>query len=409
MKASFALPELTPYGQYQQSDRWKELRAERLRIDGFRCQRCGKEKQLRVHHVHYPDDRIYGTESVDDLVTLCDSCHKKLHEAGNAARMAWARCKPSGYGIEQNAIDWVFAWWAIRYDVIFGGSLNLLNKQDDRTRSLLDDFRDEFSIPENVRISNSVVSKFIQLFADKEIDDRIRHGMNGAAIARDLNISQNRVYKRMKKIRELGACMKKLDLSNVEAMEPNERERIEAGGYVVRIIDIDDHEDREFLWMVFDIAEGAHKDFYTKDANKEYYADKPNKHGILFSYKSTLSDAAKRMLKGKLKLFTDSNPGFDAESAWNACKPEMFIGRTIGIVAGCEEYVYEGRDDGQWHKGESIDWFHARLKKPDDIRSGKFTVPDLIQLNDDDKAKLALAESGASISASDIYDDIPFN
>jgi hypothetical protein len=153
----------------------------------------------------------------------------------------------------------------------------------------------------------------------------------------------------MKKIRELGACMKKLDLSNVEAMEPNERERIEAGGYVVRIIDIDDHEDREFLWMVFDIAEGAHKDFYTKDANKEYYADKPNKHGILFSYKSTLSDAAKRMLKGKLKLFTDSNPGFDAESAWNACKPEMFIGRTIGIVAGCEEYVYEGRDDGQWH------------------------------------------------------------
>ena len=113
------------------------------------------------------------------------------------------------------------------------------------------------------------------------------------------------------------------------------------------------------------------------------------------------------MLKGKLKLFTESNDGFDAEAAFRACKPEMFVGRLIGLAAGMEEYAYEGREDGKWHKGESIDWFRARMKKPDDIRAGKFKVPDTIELSDEDKAKLALQESGAKVS--DVYDDIPFD
>lgn len=204
--------------------------------------------------------------------------------------------------------------------------------------------------------------------------------------------------------------MKKLDLSNVEASD-GQRERIEAGGYVVRIIGVVDNEEKEFLWLVFDIAEGKRKGFYTNADNRDYYADKPNKHGILLSYKSTMSDKAKGMLKGKLKLLTDSNPGFDAMAAWDACRPELFKGAYIGLVAGMEEYVYEGRDDGKWHKGESIDWFHAKMKKPDDIRAGKFKVPDTIELGDDDKAKLVAQDAGATVStaADDFYNDIPFD
>lgn len=205
--------------------------------------------------------------------------------------------------------------------------------------------------------------------------------------------------------------MKPLDLSNVEAMEPGERERVEAGGYVVKIIAVDDHEDKEFLWLVFDIAEGKRKGFYTNESNRDFYKDKPNKHGILMSYKSGMSEKAKQMLKGKLKLFTESNGGFDAEQAFTNAHPELFIGKSIGLVAGMEEYVYEGRDDGKWHKGESIDWFHARMKKPDDIRAGKFKVPETRELDDIDKAKLELSESGATISNDDAdptYGDIPF-
>ncbi|MBR3158409.1 MAG: hypothetical protein IKF14_05135 [Atopobiaceae bacterium] len=200
--------------------------------------------------------------------------------------------------------------------------------------------------------------------------------------------------------------MKKLDLSNIEAMEPTSRDRITAGGYIVRVIDVVDNEDRNFLWLVFDIAEGEKKGFYTNDANKEYFANKPNKHGILLSYNPDMSDKAKGMLKGKLKRFTDYNQGFDAEAAWDACKPELFVGKVMGLAAGMEEYVYEGRDDGKWHKGESIDWFHARWYSPDYIRDGKFKVPETIELDEIDKAKLELSGSGASVS--DVYDDIPF-
>ena len=201
--------------------------------------------------------------------------------------------------------------------------------------------------------------------------------------------------------------MKKLDLSNVEAMEPGARDRIEAGGYVVKIIDIVDNEEKEFLWLVFDIAEGEKKGFYTNAENRDYYADKPNKHGILMSYKSSMSDNAKRMLKGKLKLFTDGNPGFDADVAFTEAHPEMFKGKFIGLAANMEEYVYEGREDGKWHKGESIDWFHARMKKPDDIRNGNYKLPDRVELDEVDRAKLELQESGASVK--EVYDDIPFD
>lgn len=207
--------------------------------------------------------------------------------------------------------------------------------------------------------------------------------------------------------------MKLLDLSNVEAMEPGERERIEAGGYVVKIVGIVDNEEKEFVWLVFDIAEGPRKGFYTNDDNREYYAEKPNKHGILMSYKQGMSEKAKQMLKGKLKLFSESNGGFDAESAFTNAHPEHFIGKLIGLVAGMEEYVYEGRDDGKWHKGESIDWFHARMKKPDDIRAGKFKVPDTRELDDDDRAKLdeqdAPQTSTSSGGSGEVYTDIPFD
>lgn len=202
--------------------------------------------------------------------------------------------------------------------------------------------------------------------------------------------------------------MKKIDLSNVEAAEPGERERIGAGGYVVKITDVVDNEEKEFVWLVFDIAEGPHKGFYTNDSNRDFYADKPNKHGILMSYKSGMSEKAKQMLKGKLKLFSESNGGFDAESAFTNAHPEHFVGKFIGLAAGMEEYVYEGRDDGKWRKGESIDWFHARMKKPDDIRAGKFKVPNTRELDDVDRAKLELSDSGATVTE-DVYDDIPFD
>ena len=41
--------------------------------DGFKCVECGKETGLEVHHIK-PE-----IEELDNLITLCHSCHKKRH------------------------------------------------------------------------------------------------------------------------------------------------------------------------------------------------------------------------------------------------------------------------------------------------------------------------------------------
>ena len=62
--------------EYLQSEAWKKIRALRLKIDGYRCAKCGTAKNLAVHHVTY--ERL-GHEDIDDLLTLCSDCHMTLH------------------------------------------------------------------------------------------------------------------------------------------------------------------------------------------------------------------------------------------------------------------------------------------------------------------------------------------
>lgn len=57
------------------------LRAEVLARDNHQCVKCGSDgPRLATHHrVFVPHKRQYGGETVDDLETLCMSCHGKLH------------------------------------------------------------------------------------------------------------------------------------------------------------------------------------------------------------------------------------------------------------------------------------------------------------------------------------------
>lgn len=67
------------HDDYMQTDVWRELRNERLRIDHYRCQHCGTAINVEVHHIKYPD--VWGMESVDDdLITLCAKCHAETHK-----------------------------------------------------------------------------------------------------------------------------------------------------------------------------------------------------------------------------------------------------------------------------------------------------------------------------------------
>lgn len=70
------------YESYMQSDAWKEKKRQRFLIDDGKCVMCGRPvekclKPMQCHHVTY---KRLGNEDVYlDLVTLCASCHIKIH------------------------------------------------------------------------------------------------------------------------------------------------------------------------------------------------------------------------------------------------------------------------------------------------------------------------------------------
>ena len=66
------------YYDYLMSVEWQKKRTERLRIDNFECQKCGRPMDLQVHHLNY--DRIGNENVYTDLITLCKYCHKKIED-----------------------------------------------------------------------------------------------------------------------------------------------------------------------------------------------------------------------------------------------------------------------------------------------------------------------------------------
>ena len=64
------------YYSYLKSDKWREIRNLLFEERGKCCERCGRMKNIQVHHKTYAN--IFR-ESMDDLLILCSICHKKEH------------------------------------------------------------------------------------------------------------------------------------------------------------------------------------------------------------------------------------------------------------------------------------------------------------------------------------------
>ena len=182
--------------------------------------------------------------------------------------------------------------------------------------------------------------------------------------------------------------MPKLNLDSIEAanISSDGFTPLPAGGYVVKIVDVMPEPDAERVWLVFDIAEGDYKGYYS-DA---YGIEHPTAHRLLVSWKQT----ALGMLKGRLNLITECNAGFDAAAAFEADKWTLFHGRLLGLVMDVEDYTANNGDTRQ-----RPDWFHAKWKSVDAIREGRFKAPQ------PRIAEPVVTERSASTA---IYDDIPF-
>ena len=119
------------YAEYLASPEWQKLRKAVLLRDGFKCQKCGSAKNVVVHHIHYPE--VLGTESQDDLITLCDKCHEEVHDKDIAIKKQWekqAEERRKAQEEKSRLIDTHRALWAQtikKRDFVFGGTENMCN------------------------------------------------------------------------------------------------------------------------------------------------------------------------------------------------------------------------------------------------------------------------------------------
>ena len=77
------------YQDYLQTPWWRQVRGYILRRADYRCERCRRPDRfdadtwLEVHHLTY---QRLGNEYVQDLIVLCNHCHRAEHGTPDLSR-----------------------------------------------------------------------------------------------------------------------------------------------------------------------------------------------------------------------------------------------------------------------------------------------------------------------------------
>lgn len=67
------------YNEQLKDTRWKAFRQFVFAVRGCKCELCGYTENLQVHHPKYIKGRAAWEYTCNDVVVLCDKCHKKVH------------------------------------------------------------------------------------------------------------------------------------------------------------------------------------------------------------------------------------------------------------------------------------------------------------------------------------------
>ena len=157
--------------------------------------------------------------------------------------------------------------------------------------------------------------------------------------------------------------MKALDLTNVQANAGGEFPRVTPGGYVIGIVSVQDVPEKEYLKISYDIAEGELKNYYYEMKQRTGYE-------LPCFYKS-YKDKALGFFKAFLDAVIASNPGY----VWNNDERTL-TRKMVGCVLREEEYRNRS---GEIKVSLKPDIFYPAQE----IRAGRFEVPDRKCLNDD--------------------------
>lgn len=167
--------------------------------------------------------------------------------------------------------------------------------------------------------------------------------------------------------------------------------RLGPGGYVVKLLDVTDVPDKEYLKVSFDVCEGTEKDFFMNEFKSDIREDKkwPNAGTFIRSYK----EKALPMLKGFTGAVERSNAGY----TWDFDEKKL-KGKIVGLVLGEEEFL---NSTGKVRTRTYV----AAVRSVDVIRDGKFEVPPLKKLDPTKATTVAPAPFNDPFAAAN--DDTP--
>ncbi|RMD62170.1 hypothetical protein D6833_07275 [Candidatus Parcubacteria bacterium] len=66
------------YDDFLSTQYWSIVRDYKIDATGGRCQKCGSENSLHIHHLTYAH-RGEEFRHLDDLMVLCEKCHRDVH------------------------------------------------------------------------------------------------------------------------------------------------------------------------------------------------------------------------------------------------------------------------------------------------------------------------------------------
>lgn len=69
----------TVYSEQLKDARWKAFRWFVFKVRGEKCEVCGSNDKLQVHHIKYNPNCKAWEYSCKEVIVVCRDCHKKIH------------------------------------------------------------------------------------------------------------------------------------------------------------------------------------------------------------------------------------------------------------------------------------------------------------------------------------------
>mgnify|MGYP007010788828 FL=1 len=142
--------------------------------------------------------------------------------------------------------------------------------------------------------------------------------------------------------------------------------RLTPNGYIAKILKVEDHSEKEYLKIYFDIVKGDDKGYFKKQYDGDTRKERkwPNAGTFIRSHK----DSAASMFKGFINAVEKSNKGYK----WDFDEKTL-VNKVVGLIIADEQY--------QNQKGQvRVRNYVAAVRSVETIEKGEYEIPALKEL-----------------------------